>query len=191
MKRSTLETQAERDRLVRSVREYMAKVYCGKDVKSACLYWAFATIGFLKLEGVRAIIQAGTAWWPWPAGDENQENPYFGYTWNFRSPVTAIALATGSPVQMHAWVAIPSTDELIDLTTAFWPDRFQAATGRPWKGERPPDYLWAAEPPDGVIYEPDVAAIYVAGESLRRSVSRTLRLRRGPRLEVELPSIRV
>jgi hypothetical protein len=168
----------------------MSEHYQGEDLSVACLYWAYVTTGYLRRFHIPAVIQAGSASWPRMRPEQSRGRIHFGYHWNPNSPETKIALIKGALPEMHVWAAIPATREIVDLTTAFWPEKSVRLYGLPWTAERPPDYFWSNELPDGVIYEPEIGAIYVASMLLRATAPNVLALN-GTRFDVALPGMRV
>jgi hypothetical protein len=136
-----------------------------------CLYYAAAVCQTLRQRGVRAILQAGEAQWPRlrPEQDDGVSPTHFGYVWEPHSPTTLARLAQNLLPELHCWAGIPATHEIIDPTTRYWPQRCQAALGRDWPGDRPPDDLWCKgeELPPGVVYRPALGAIRVVMRYLR------------------------
>ena len=63
---------------------------------------------------------------------------------------------------MHAWVGLPDTQEVVDLTTRNFPKACLAVLGEPWLGPEPPDYLWQHEMPNWVVYEANEQATLYA-----------------------------
>jgi hypothetical protein len=124
----------------------------------------------------RTIIQAGSAQWPRipPELDDGVSPTHFAYEWHADSAAARLVRAGVTPIipradglvaaslpEMHAWLACPSSDEIIDFTTGLWPAACMATIGLPWPGPRPPEYLWTfgTKLPPLVRYIPDSEAI--------------------------------
>jgi hypothetical protein len=122
----------------------------------------------------RTIIQAGSASWPRLAVDDGVSPTHFSYEWNADDPNTRL-FASGliqvvprsdghfqaALPEMHVWLAIPDSEEIIDFTTGLWPTACREMIGHEWLAPLPPEYLWTfgSRLPDGVRYVPDRAAI--------------------------------
>lgn len=139
----------------------------------ACLYYGAFTALAIARRGVRAILQAGSASWRFKArGHDDGVGPtHYSYEfdpWHFLS---AERLARGAFPEMHCWAAIPSTGEIIDLTTRHLPALLrQGLPGETWTAALPPEYFWgrADALPEGWLYRADRAAIDIAFTLLRR-----------------------
>lgn len=143
---------------------------------SACLYWTRSTVTILSLMKTRAIIQAGSCSWPriHPNQDNGVSPTHFTYKWQPSHIMSKIAVALGQLPEIHVWAAIPETQEIIDLTTGFWPGRCKELLGEDWPGPKPPEWFWgtADELPDWVRYEPNLEAIDTALQYLALSSAR-------------------
>jgi hypothetical protein len=64
--------------------------------------------------------------------------------------------------EMHVWVGIPSTGEVVDLTTCYLVKQAHMRAGINWTADLPPDYLWSNQPPMGVVYRPNRDATLLA-----------------------------
>ena len=71
-------------------------------------------------------------------------------------------MALGNMPEMHVWVGIPDRQEIVDMTTKYWPLLCQQSAKADWPGPKPPDFFWSHEPPDRVIYQADPLAITAA-----------------------------
>lgn len=112
----------------------------------ACLYHAMAMCAVLREAGYDAIPQAGDAGWQ-RIPDEDDDgicDTAFGYEWH--DDEAEPLWRQGLMPEMHCWVAIPDTKEIIDITTRYWPQACQAIMGKGWPGPKPPDFLWTDDP---------------------------------------------
>jgi len=138
---------------------------------ASCLYWALAVIRACRECGIRAILQAGTAMWPRlrPEQDDGLSPTHFSYVWEPEAPLTLERLANNLLPEMHVWAAVPAEQEMVDLTTSFWPEQCQRLLGRDWPGDLPPSWLWATceELPERVVYQADLRAIVAVYQLLR------------------------
>lgn len=130
-----------------------------------CVWWAHFTVEALNERGVRAVLQAGTSYWPRlrPEQDDGVSDNAFGYQFTPGEGNIKKLVMAQFP-EMHCWAAIPATDEIIDLTAGFFPTQAKTLGGYDWPGEQPPSYLWceASKIPEGVVYRPHMEAIKLA-----------------------------
>lgn len=159
--------------VVAAVRGHVEKMqktrFADIPVRGLCGVYAAGVIHQLSLHGVRAVFQAGSASWPIlaPGEDDGIRSTHFSYMWEPDSEQTLRRIAAGLLPELHVWVGVPSTQELIDVTTVFQPEQAMATAGLSWHGPTY-DYIWchAAETPTGVLYAPSLSAIKVAVELL-------------------------
>jgi hypothetical protein len=78
-------------------------------------------------------------------------------------------VAFGNLPEMHCWVGIVDSQEIVDFTTRHLKAAC-AAVGMEWSAAAPPRYLWckAKEPPDWVVYRPNREASIYACVLLKR-----------------------
>ncbi len=160
-------------RIVKKVRDGMVRFYRGPRLEAACLYWAGYTAACLSRRyQLRAIIQAGTTEWPCVKHDDGVSITHFGYVYEADSNMTRVMLASDLMPEMHVWAAIPSRNEIIDLTTRYLVDQAKHRANITWSAPAPPDFIWspADELPPGVIYRPDPSATLWALRKLAASV---------------------
>ncbi len=129
-----------------------------------CLYYAHHTAAVLWHHGVPAVIQAGSLQWPRVRREEDdgEINTHFAYMWTPGSVESALSAAMGNLPELHVWVGILDSQEIVDFTTRHL---VSAALERHmiWTARRPPPYLWcpANSLPDWVVYTPNRdASIY-------------------------------
>jgi hypothetical protein len=147
-----------------------------------CLHFArFGLEEITALPGApRVCVQAGTAFWPRvPLElDDGVSSLNFGYQFEPDHPLTLLAqggvlLASrhGAALpEMHVWLGLPDSQELIDFSTGLWPQQCLALLGQPWLAPPPPEYLWckARELPPRVYYQPQREATLVAARLIRQ-----------------------
>lgn len=159
------------DAMVAMIRKDVELTYTGPNIGQACLTWAMKTYEHLTIRGYRACIQAGSAYYQRVPGNPDEwptDDTHFSYVWD--GPPSATSLAAlkqsgGHLPEMHVWVALPDTMELIDLTTCYVPANCKAMTGLDWLGPKPPDYIWTTPDKgfgDTVAMIPDVDATILA-----------------------------
>lgn len=137
-----------------------------EDTPGQCLYFAHAVATVLHLLGLRPVIQAGSMQWPRMRREEDDgvTNTHFAYMWQPDHPESIMARAVGALPEIHVWVGLVETQELIDFSTRHF-RRHAEACGVKWTAEDPPAFLWApaASLPDWVLYTPDRdATLYAA-----------------------------
>lgn len=109
-----------------------------------CLYQAVALQIVLGLAGLKTMLQAGTAQWPYlrREEDDGKGSTHFAYKWEGpETPVNAARIREGQLPEFHCWVAHRDPDTIIDPTTSTWPIRARIG-GYQWTNSFPPDYLW-------------------------------------------------
>jgi hypothetical protein len=178
-------TDIEKQAIYEQVRaNVLAK--CGRG-QGQCLEFAMQTLRAIqdaRGRAVRAILQAGTAGWPYIA-DEDDDGvmpTHFTYMWDdacnamerLRAGMLNGFVRDGKILaalpEIHIWVALPQTGEIIDMATGFWPEAAKEAMGVEWQCERPPAFLWAtaAQMPARARYEPSMSAIQFVLTLLRQ-----------------------
>jgi hypothetical protein len=136
-----------RDRLVNWYGEKAAK-------QARCLYWAQVTMRTLLIAGLEPVLQAGDMLWP--IVDEDQDDggaTHFGYEWSPERPESAWALNHGLLPEIHCWVGLPSTGEIVDFSTSNFVRIATDESKLNWRGAHPPKFLWG-QPPPRTIYRP-------------------------------------
>jgi hypothetical protein len=127
-----------------------------------CFYWTLTLMGVLLQYGYRALIQAGSMSWPIvPPGQDDGTSPtHFSYEWSPWREESQAALKLGLLPEIHVWVGLPDSNELLDFSTKYLPEQ-AAKEALVWRTPLPPDFLWCgpSELPDGVLYKPDLDAI--------------------------------
>ena len=82
------------------------------------------------MKGVRSFVQGGSCGWPRiPNAAPDDEAACMAYAWEPDSPTTRKSLERGLLPEIHAWVGIPETMEIVDVTTAYWPARMKRDFG--------------------------------------------------------------
>ena len=122
----------------------------------------------LKRRGIETVIQAGSICWPIikPEDDDGVCNTHFSMMWEPDHPNSVLSTQTGGMPEIHAWLGIVESQELIDFATYQLKDLAKTTAGLEWTGEDPPEYLWTegSELPGGVRYTPVGDAVeYVHG----------------------------
>jgi hypothetical protein len=157
----------DKEKIVSDVRAKVEALYPPWLLSCGCLYWAGHLVERLRAEGVRAIIQGGTAMWPMRGAswaDDGVSPTHFSYEWDIEQARSR--LIQKLPVEIHIWAAIPATSTIIDLSTKYAPEQCERILGQPWTAPRPPDYLWTEGGglPQGMRYYADLLGCkYAAG----------------------------
>lgn len=128
-----------------------------------CLPLAVEIIRELSRFNVRAVLQAGSAQWKCMAIDDGVSSTHFAYMWEM-SPLTQQRLLNNMLPEMHCWVGIPSTQEIVDVSTNDLVEQAKLRAGINWTAELPPDYIWAGRDsfPSDARYMVDPIATAVA-----------------------------
>jgi hypothetical protein len=154
-----------RQLIVADVRRIMEREHPAY-IERRCLDWSRMLLKRLRAEsGVRAVIQAGSFSWPIVPEDldDGVSPTHFSYVWEPESTVSRQRFRDGLIPEMHIWVGLPETQEIVDLTTCFLPELVVQA-GLKWRTPAPPPFLWVTqdELPERVLYKPDKLAIALA-----------------------------
>lgn len=128
--------------------------------RARCLFWTLHGIDVIREHGTRAIVQAGSAFFPLcrPDQDDGTMNTHFGYQWSPNELPSLISRANGWLPEMHVWIGLPRTQEIVDFTTQFQPAQAEVI-GEKWIGDPPPKYLWGKVGSlFDAMYEPEAGA---------------------------------
>jgi hypothetical protein len=141
------------------------------DQPGLCLFYAHHTATILCRHGFPAVIQAGSLQWPRVRREEDDGHmeSHFAYMWTPTSPESALSVALGNLPEMHVWVGLMDSQEVVDFSTRhLW--RAAHDHGLTWTAAEPPRYLWcpANGLPDWVVYRPDRDASIYACTILKR-----------------------
>lgn len=144
----------------------------GVATKRACLYSAAFVAIAVTNRGERAILQAGSASWPFKAAerDDGIGPTHYGYEFDLRDPMSAACLMNGILPEIHCWAAIPASGELIDLTTGHQPALMRVVLPEEeWSAAPLPGHFWgkADALPERWRYAPSAGAIQIALDFLR------------------------
>lgn len=148
---------------IRAVIEWKRACAPELNLEQACFYWSVVGATHLCHKGIKANVMAGSMSWPrikLPEEDDGIINTHFSYIWEPNSPATIKAILEGRMPEMHVWIYLLDTDEIIDLTTRYLVSQCTKLTGMRWSAPPPPDYLWCNRndlPPDVVYQEHDSA----------------------------------
>ena len=111
-----------------------------------CPHWTWAVIMAAQESGYPLRLQAGTASWTYvhPRLDDGVRPLNFTYYWEgLNSPAVRSALASNMLPEMHVWAKDPKSGDIIDLSTAYWPNIVEASMpGERWSAPKPPKFLW-------------------------------------------------
>ena len=165
-----------RKRIVREARQLVTRHFDVEGQTNTCLYLAAAACMVAQKHGLRLILQAGSARWPRVTDqtDDGVEPNVFEYVWESDHPASRAARAAGLMPEMHVWAADPAANEVVDLTTGFWPAQCREILGVDWKAPNPPPYFWGPVDrlPTLACYEPNLEATMLADAFVRRELRR-------------------
>jgi hypothetical protein len=142
-----------------------------EDRPGLCLHCAHQAATILWRHDYQAVIQAGSLQWPriQQSEDDGVVNTHFAYEWTPGALDSAVSVALGNLPEMHVWVGLLESQEIVDFTTR----HLKTAAvdhGMTWTAADPPRYLWcpANGTPDWVIYRPNRDASIYACTVLKR-----------------------
>lgn len=149
--------------IVKEARKFVAQKFPEtKSSRQICLYLTVGVIAAAARRGFRLVPQAGTCYWPrvTKETDDGVESNVFGYKWSPEEMASRLNMAMGGIPEMHVWAGDPEDQEIVDLSTKFFPTQCKTLIGVDWKAPHPPDFYWgpASELPDFCYYEPSKAA---------------------------------
>jgi hypothetical protein len=158
----------KRAKVITEIERQIARL---EDGPGQCLYYAHHTAAILWRHKYKAVIQAGSLQWPRVRREEDDGriNTHFAYMWTPGAYDSALSVAMGNLPEMHVWVGILDSQEIVDFTTRHLRAAAEAR-GMAWTAADPPPYLWcpAASTPDWVVYRPDRDASIYACMILKR-----------------------
>lgn len=166
-----------KDRIYRWVRQRVEEHARHEDgpLPGLCLYWAYYGLRALRVRGIPACLQAGDLDWLRVSRQHYDEHPedhatHWAYHWSPQHPLSRQAVAEGNLPEIHIWLGIVSTQELVDFSTGMLPEVCRRVSGWDWPGEKPPAYLWTPvnQVPDLVRYRLDADATIYAGQIIAR-----------------------
>jgi hypothetical protein len=122
-----------------------------------CLHVAHHTADVLSRYGYQVVIQAGSLQWPriQRHEDDGVMSTHYSYMWSPETPESHLSVALGCLPEMHVWVGILDTQEIVDFSTR-WLKQAAEGMGLAWTADEPPEFLWcsAKKMPDWVVYTP-------------------------------------
>ena len=140
----------------------------GVDRHAACLQWSVILTTVLNESGSRAVLQGGSASFPiiTPDQDDGERATHFSYI--FEPEVAIRRYCLGKLPEMHCWVGLPDSNEIVDMTAGFQPQQARETAGlQYWNPELYlPEVLWCKcdSLPKGVRYMPDRVATIMAAK---------------------------
>lgn len=188
MRSPRLQSASQRILAGRTTREFKYGFYdrvhqrvvqrCCAPAHQACLYWSFHTLVELRRYSVHGALQAGTAYWPRVSAEDFEAHPddlftHFGFQWSPQSVASAASVAMGNLPEMHIWVGLVETQEILDLSTGHLPEACRIILDKDWPGPKPPKFYWgrACEVPAMVSYQPNEEATIYAGRLIQKLAS--------------------
>jgi hypothetical protein len=130
----------KKPKMVEQARKMFAKEYPEMEQRNRCVHVAHTMCRVLQRHGIACAVVAGSA--NWECGEQTAfDGNYFGYKFDADEQLPKIA--SGAHVEHHAWVYIPHTREMVDITTRDQPEQAKQMVNADWdKGILPPDFLW-------------------------------------------------
>lgn len=133
--------------------------------RGKCLYSTLCLAFVLQEKKIPFLVQAGSLSYPRLNPEQDDGRPetctHFSFIWEPRSEATLRAIAENRLPEIHVWMYLPETMEIVDLTTHEFPCLCKEYSGLDWLGDKPPDYIWCKieHLPRNVFYEADMSAI--------------------------------
>ncbi len=135
--------------------------------RGLCLFWSLTALAVFHRLGIHAVPQAGTMVWTVlpDAKDDGTKDTAFGYEWSPDEPFSQEALAQGLLPEMHVWVGLPESQEIVDFSTGELKDVCENRHGIQWRTADPPAYVWG-KPPECALYRPIYDATVLAVQKM-------------------------
>lgn len=140
-----------------------------------CLWYAAFTVLAIAKRGGRPVLQAGSASWRFKskAVDDGRGPTHWSYLFDPGHFQSVLSMAEGRLPQIHCWVGLSRSGEIVDLTTRHLPELVRTSlAGEEWTEAPPPAYFWGrpeAMPPSWRYYA-EAAAIRTAFAFIRRGM---------------------
>ena len=134
----------------------------------ACLWYAAGAASFVeRVLGERVILQGGSASWRRVRAEDDDGEVTTHYSYRFEWDERALVeLALGNLPEMHCWLAVPRTKEIIDLSVKHQQEACLQLAGMHWPGDPLPEYLWLQVDEHGdnddYVYRADRTACEIA-----------------------------
>jgi len=153
-----------RQRIFELVQRLFKERHADIEPHRACAY--LAKIGMEVLSRYprfyRPVLQAGTMQWEIVPKqlDDGVRGTHFAFKWSPTDFNSILAMASGGIPEMHVWIALPDTNEIVDFSTGTFP-AFVSTLGMEWLAPKPPDFLWqdvSQAAAEGHFYEPNEVA---------------------------------
>ncbi|HXJ55424.1 MAG TPA: hypothetical protein VNU68_02055, partial [Verrucomicrobiae bacterium] len=104
-----------------TLRQYVEWYGEGHGANGSCLYWALTGGLVFQRHGIRSMLQAGTMLWP-AFEDDGVNITDFGYEWDPNDVGSKAALALGMFPEIHIWLGLPDTQEIVDFSVRHLPE---------------------------------------------------------------------
>lgn len=113
----------------------------------ACIPWMLSVLRVLHAMGIRGIPQAGSACWRFRSDESAGEVDATHFAYTFIPQEAMMRLMNNGLPEIHAWVGIPDSQEIIDMTTGFQSIQAKQMHGFDWAPDCAlPDALFAVCP---------------------------------------------
>lgn len=148
---------------------HFARQHLSDDLHQAgCVYWAGVLAAELRAVGRSAQLQAGSAYFRISEQDPAER---FIYQWQGVNEENLLCLVRGVLPELHAWVYLSDSNEVIDLTTGQQAAQALELEGLPCEYPHKP-FVWdeaneGFDERNGVFYEADLAATLVVWQVLQ------------------------
>jgi len=101
------------------------------DLPEACLFWAAATNHIFRLHNIRSEIAAGSMNWPIVPKhlDDGVRPTHFSYEFEPDGRSMILSSYLGCLPEMHIWVQLTDTHEIVDLSLRSLRENYMQLTG--------------------------------------------------------------
>ena len=135
-----------------------------------CLYWAAATHHELSIHGLKPRVVAGSMNWLIVPDhlDDGVSPTHFSYEFEGLNSMNRVSMAMGDLPEMHVWVRLTGTNEIVDLSTRSLQEQCTKLTGNAlqWLAPPAPKYLWTDTLPQSTYYRENAQASKIATQAL-------------------------
>lgn len=138
-------SRSEKNAFVQRIREQREIEFPHVPEDKSCLCSSFLVCRELVRLGHRPILQCGSIYWRAVSrkADDGKMPTHYSMVWSPHEINSILSVATGRLPEIHCWVGLLETQEIIDLTVKFFPMAWKNAIGYDWTAKTPPDYVWS------------------------------------------------
>lgn len=169
-------SHSQKDKIVEDVRKALIEDFPELDAVNSCLYATVYMSFALRNRNIVALPQAGSMSWLFvdPKKDDGVSPNTFSFIWSPTEANSIGAMMAGNLPEMHFWVGLPQTQEIVDINTCYFPQWQAKYDIGDWSAKKPPKYFWGdsqALAKHCASYEPVHAAMLYGNQVIKHILS--------------------